>query len=240
MVANVDQPYILAFPDLQLIDFEAWLGNCLCEVLASVVARLALAPWKVHGGNSPCSFESEDVCDRSSAQSRTAARMPSFGLRRAAGSATSIAGVALALVAASCGGQASGTDQVAPTVTGGISSSKAGNVASGGSSGAPSPAPTGVMGRVTISPTCPGPQKVDEPCSAPFANVQVLLVNGEGATVGVATTSEQGTFEIEAPAGTYRVRVAAAGRFPICPVVPVTVSADRRDMVEIACDSGMR
>lgn len=59
-------------------------------------------------------------------------------------------------------------------------------------------------------------------------------------TVGAATTSDEGAFEIDVTPGAYRLQVAISGRLPNCPIVPVTVQAGQRGVVEIACDSGMR
>ena len=168
-----------------------------------------------------------------------ASEMSNFGPPRRARHSRSIAALAMALIASSCGGGTPTESEAVPTLASGVTSPAASGaspyVASSASSGS-----SGLIGRVNVSPTCPGPQKVDEVCSAPLAKAQVLLLDGSGMTVGAATTSEQGTFEIAALAGTYRVRVAIAGRLPNCPVVPVTVSADQFAVVEIACDSGMR
>ena len=101
-------------------------------------------------------------------------------------------------------------------------------------------AATGVGGRVTVSPRCAGPQLRDQDCAAPLVNARVLLTDGSGKTIGAATTSAEGRFEIDAPVGSYRVEVAGGKRLPRCTSVAVTVVRGKRSEVEIDCDSGMR
>lgn len=100
-------------------------------------------------------------------------------------------------------------------------------------------AQSGVTGRVTVSPACPGPQRLDQECIEPLANTRVLLIDATGRAVGAATTSAQGEFAIEAAAGAYRIEVGG-GRLPHCPKAEITVTAGRQRRVDIACDSGMR
>ena len=169
-----------------------------------------------------------------------ASEMSNFGPPRRARRSRSIAALAMALIASSCGGGAPTESEAVPTLASGVTSPAANGASLYVARSVSSSGSSGLIGRVNVSPTCPGPQKVDDVCSAPLAKAQVLLLDGSGMTLGVATTSEQGTFEIAALPGTYRVRVAIAGRLPNCPVVPVTVSADQFAVVEIACDSGMR
>jgi hypothetical protein len=96
-----------------------------------------------------------------------------------------------------------------------------------------------VTGRVTVSPACHGPQRLDQDCIEPLPGVRVLLVDGSGGTAGSATTSPQGGFAIEAAAGAYRIEVDA-GLLPRCPRTEVTVTDGRQTRIDIACDSGAR
>jgi hypothetical protein len=99
---------------------------------------------------------------------------------------------------------------------------------------------SGVAGTVTVSPSCPGPQRLDEECASALGGVLVKLVDRSGTTVGVAKTSAKGEFEIVAPPGTYQVEVAIEGRLPRCPPTSVTVEGGKKSAVRISCDSGMR
>lgn len=103
-----------------------------------------------------------------------------------------------------------------------------------------SAASSSVGGTVTVSPSCPGPQRIDQECVSPLGGVQVRLVDPTGKTVGVAQTSAQGEFEIVAPPGTYQLEVAIEGRLPRCPPSSVTVVGGKKSAVRISCDSGMR
>jgi hypothetical protein len=98
----------------------------------------------------------------------------------------------------------------------------------------------GVVGKVTVSPTCPGPQRLDENCAKPLADARVLLIGPGGKTIAAAVTSPEGIFEIDAAVGTYRIEVATSLRFPRCPAAEVTVTAGARTHVNIECDSGLR
>ena len=98
----------------------------------------------------------------------------------------------------------------------------------------------GVGGTVTVSPSCPGPQRVDQECVSALGGVEVRLVDPAGKTVGVARTSAEGEFEIAAPPGTYQLEVAIKGRLPRCPPSSVTVVGGKKSAVRISCDSGMR
>lgn len=101
-------------------------------------------------------------------------------------------------------------------------------------------APSGVSGKVTVAPTCPGGQRLDEECRGPLAHARVALIDGKGVTVATAQTSADGRFEISAAAGSYRLEVVSVGRLPRCPPIEITVTGGRQAAVEITCDSGMR
>jgi hypothetical protein len=64
-----------------------------------------------------------------------------------------------------------------------------------------------VTGRVTVSPACHGPQRLDQDCIEPLSGVRVLLIDGSGRTASSATTSPQGQFSIDVAAGKHRVEI---------------------------------
>ncbi len=98
-----------------------------------------------------------------------------------------------------------------------------------------------VDGAVLISPARPGPQRIGEPSSKPFAGAEVKLRTTGGVVVAQAITAEDGRFRFSAPPGAYEVVVDTKdAAFPRCPSQVVEVSQRRTADVEIRCDSGMR
>ncbi len=99
---------------------------------------------------------------------------------------------------------------------------------------------SGVKGRITLSPACGGPPREGEDCQAPYAQVEIRLLNQAGSVVGQARTSSQGLFQIAAAAGRYRLQVMTLEKVTRCPIVPVQISANTLISVDVDCDSGMR
>lgn len=97
-----------------------------------------------------------------------------------------------------------------------------------------------VSGSVTVSPGCPGPQRVDQECVRPLGGVRVRLIDLAGQPVDAAQTSTEGAFEIAAPPGGYRLEVLTEGRLPRCPPTAVIVEVGKTTTVKITCESGMR
>lgn len=103
------------------------------------------------------------------------------------------------------------------------------------------PVQSGIAGRITVSPSCPGPQKIDqEACRSPLAGAVVELRKGRGAIVGKVTTDADGRFQMNAPTGVYTLRIDVLGMYPRCPETGVTVTKLAAAPVEVTCDSGMR
>lgn len=101
--------------------------------------------------------------------------------------------------------------------------------------------PAGVTGRVLTTPARPGPQLPGESALAPLPGTDVTLVDGHGKVVGRATTGADGTFTIDAPAGSYDLRAGGRGVVgPRCPPVTVILASRRRVSADLVCDSGMR
>lgn len=99
---------------------------------------------------------------------------------------------------------------------------------------------SGVVGTMTVSPSCPGPQRLDDECESALVGIQVRLADKRGRTVGSAQTSAKGEFEIAAPPGTYLLEVSIEGRLPRCPATSLEVTGRKKTTVRISCDSGMR
>jgi hypothetical protein len=99
---------------------------------------------------------------------------------------------------------------------------------------------SGVHGTVTVSPSCPGPARLDKDCVAPYAKAPVQLSNRAGKMVRHTTTAADGTFSLQAPAGHYQLHLQIEGLYPRCETVPVQIRSGRWTEVKLGCDSGMR
>ena len=104
----------------------------------------------------------------------------------------------------------------------------------------PSGKEAGIEGFITISPTQPGPVRVDAPASQPLANT-AFVVEKENAEVASFTTDEHGHFRIQLPPGHYKVsikgRKTTIGHFG---PFEADVVADKMTSVQWKCDSGIR
>ena len=93
---------------------------------------------------------------------------------------------------------------------------------------------------ITISPTQPGPVRVDAPASAPLANT-AFVVEKENAAVASFTTDDHGRFRVQLPPGHYKVsikgRKTTIGHFG---PFEADVVADKMTVVQWKCDSGIR
>lgn len=100
--------------------------------------------------------------------------------------------------------------------------------------------PSGVIGKVTLLPTCPGPQRPGQSCAKPFIGADVQLLDAFGRIVMKTTTDARGLFVTDAPAGEYTLQIDTLRRFPPCPEMPLTVPKEGRAFVQIHCDTGLR
>src|SRR5437660_1726710 len=69
---------------------------------------------------------------------------------------------------------------------------------------------TGIEGRISVSPSRPGPLREDVPSSAPVANMKFIVKKGD-TQVASFTTDSEGRFRISLPAGEYTVLREDAG-----------------------------
>lgn len=68
----------------------------------------------------------------------------------------------------------------------------------------PTPAPSGIEGVISVSPSRPGPLRRDSPSVAPVANIEFVVKKGD-ARVASFTTNAEGYFRIPLPPGHYIV-----------------------------------
>jgi hypothetical protein len=66
------------------------------------------------------------------------------------------------------------------------------------------PLPSGIEGVILISPSHPGPTRIDRPDAAPARNV-TLVVMKDDARVASLTTDAEGRFRVALPPGHYTV-----------------------------------
>ncbi|MBT4521985.1 MAG: carboxypeptidase regulatory-like domain-containing protein [Halieaceae bacterium] len=98
---------------------------------------------------------------------------------------------------------------------------------------------TGIIGKLSLSPTCPGPLRPGQICIGPFADATVELIDDMDQVVGTAITNSQGLFIIRADPGNYTVDVVRSGGFPHCPPTAVKIP-DGVVSVRFTCNTGLR
>jgi len=99
---------------------------------------------------------------------------------------------------------------------------------------------SGIEGTITISPSRPGPARVDEAGSVPLANATFVVENKDGEVTSF-TTDEKGHFRAVLPSGHYKVSLSGhksgIGRFG---PFEVDVVSGKMTNVQWECDSGIR
>ena len=104
----------------------------------------------------------------------------------------------------------------------------------------PSAGESGIEGIITISPSQPGPTRIDAPDSKPLANT-AFVVNDPKGEVTSFTTDDQGQFRIPLAPGHYIVsmkgRKLSIGHFG---PFEVDVVSGKMTKVQWKCDSGIR
>ena len=98
---------------------------------------------------------------------------------------------------------------------------------------------TGIEGVVSIGPIHGGPQRADEPASAPLANAAFEVANDAGA-VTTFTTDATGHFRIPLAPGHYSIkRTDVKVKLGHCGPFEVEVTNGFKK-IQWECDSGMR
>src|SRR5215472_13955333 len=104
----------------------------------------------------------------------------------------------------------------------------------------PSGGESGIEGTITISPSRPGPARVDAPGSVPLANATFVVENKDGEVTSF-TTDDKGHFRAALPPGHYKVslkgRKSSIGRFG---PFEADVGPGKMTNVRWECDSGIR
>jgi hypothetical protein len=104
----------------------------------------------------------------------------------------------------------------------------------------PSAGESGIEGIITISPSQPGPTRIDAPGSKPLANTAFVVKNQKGEVTSFIT-DDQGQFRIPLAPGHYNIsikgRKSTIGRFG---PFEVDVASGKMTKVQWECDSGIR
>ena len=102
------------------------------------------------------------------------------------------------------------------------------------------PGASGIEGQVFISPTCGGPVRPGQNCTAPYQAVITVLDTANNVVTQV-TSDANGRFSLALPPGVYTLRPEKPNPGPArAAEVSVTVESGRLASVEIMYDSGLR
>lgn len=103
-------------------------------------------------------------------------------------------------------------------------------------SASPSPAASGVRGRVLVGRPCARGDLAD--CYEPYA-ADLVVLDADGHVIGSAASDPGGTFEVLLPPGSYTIAPRPGGDpFPVAPLQAVSVVEGAFTEVEIRYDSG--
>jgi hypothetical protein len=100
-----------------------------------------------------------------------------------------------------------------------------------------------VSGVITVSPTCPGPEKnPPDPDCAPKAYATPIDIMKFGTPGIIKTTfsDANGAFNVSLDAGSYTLYVRSGSALPRCDGVTAEVKTSKNTTANIYCDSGMR
>ena len=101
---------------------------------------------------------------------------------------------------------------------------------------------SGIIGAVSISPSCPVEKIPPDPNCAPKPYKTTISISraGDPAVLTTAKSDENGSFKADLPAGTYTVTPASGTPLPRCTSKEFTVTANQFTYATISCDSGIR
>ncbi|MBU6141675.1 hypothetical protein KGO95_00965 [Patescibacteria group bacterium] len=101
---------------------------------------------------------------------------------------------------------------------------------------------SGIIGVVTISPTCPVEKMPPDPNCAPkpYKTDVVISRAGDPAPLATEKSDADGAFKADLAAGTYLVTPASGTPLPRCTSKEFTVTADQFTYATLSCDSGIR
>ncbi len=105
----------------------------------------------------------------------------------------------------------------------------------------PAPVPkSGIMGTVTLGPTCPVERIPPDPQCAPKSYETSIGIYVNSTLVGLAKTDSNGNFKVNILPGTYDLEPSGGNPYPSCRTQAVTVPKDNYVTVNLSCDTGIR
>jgi hypothetical protein len=102
---------------------------------------------------------------------------------------------------------------------------------------------SGIQGKITIGPTCPGPLRQDQidQCADKPYQTTINVETADGAKIITKFTSAaDGTFKVALAPGTYLLTSASSVRIPSFGGEKVTVAAHKYSAITLMFDSGLR
>ena len=101
------------------------------------------------------------------------------------------------------------------------------------------PLNSGITGIVLAGPACPGPTRIGSPCPDRPIAVQLVFMRNGTTQAGSVSSSSDGRFKVDLPAGSYTIR-GAGGVLPFVTELTVIVPADGYIDVTVHADTGIR
>ena len=104
----------------------------------------------------------------------------------------------------------------------------------------PQPA-SGIKGKVVLTGTCPGPERVGKPCPArPYQGALAIRRASDQQIVATANSDKFGDFKVVLPSGKYVITQPETTRYPLIHSPEIVVEKNKFTTVQIQGDLGMR
>jgi hypothetical protein len=102
------------------------------------------------------------------------------------------------------------------------------------------PVGSGIEGQALVSPACPGPESVDNPCPPKPYQAGLLVLDSSGQQVASLRPDLEGRFRLALAPGSYTLRPEETTGLGRTPGQTVEVAAGEYTRVEMTIDSGIR
>ncbi len=100
-----------------------------------------------------------------------------------------------------------------------------------------------LLGRVTLSPTCPVERNPPDPNCLPkgYATTVTILSPGSQTVVSTVVSDADGMFSVALPVGSYVVKAQGGQTLPRCDYPQsVSILSGETSQIALSCDSGIR
>jgi len=106
----------------------------------------------------------------------------------------------------------------------------------------PKPAPAAgiLVGRVTLSPTCPVERMPPDPNCAPKGYATSIEIWMNGKFVKTIQSDSSGNFDATLSVGTYTLKAQGGTTLPRCTPLEVNIERGQTTNADISCDTGIR